>query len=91
MINIYHVLASISIVKKKKKKKKKTVRGSKHERLPTGTDILVKQLNIVMNVYILRVSDQNGVSQAWYVAEIHHSGREPSLIISATGMEKHPS
>ena len=26
---------------------------------------------------ISRVLDQNGVSQAWYIAEIHHSGWEP--------------
>ena len=26
----------------------------------------------------VRVSDQNGVSQAWYIVEIHHSGRKPS-------------
>ena len=26
-------------------------------------------------IYILRVPDQNGVSQAWYIVEIHHSGR----------------
>ena len=25
-----------------------------------------------------RVPNQNGVSQAWYIVEIHHSGREPS-------------
>ena len=25
-----------------------------------------------------RVPDQNGVSQAWYKVEIHHSGRKPS-------------
>ena len=25
-----------------------------------------------------RVPDQNGVSQAWYIVEIHHSGWEPS-------------
>ena len=25
-----------------------------------------------------RVPDQNGVSQAWYIVEIHHSGRKPS-------------
>ena len=25
-----------------------------------------------------RVPDQNGVSQAWYIVEIHHSGQEPS-------------
>ena len=28
---------------------------------------------------ILRSPDQNGVSQAWYVVEIHHSGRKPSI------------
>ena len=28
--------------------------------------------------YTLRVPDQNGVSQAWYTVEIHHSGRKPS-------------
>ena len=31
--------------------------------------------------YILRVSDQNGVSQARYTVEIHHSGREPSVYL----------
>ena len=30
-------------------------------------------------VHISRVPDQNGVSQAWYIVEIHHSGREPSI------------
>ena len=25
-----------------------------------------------------RVPDQNGVSEAWYIAEIHHSGQKPS-------------
>ena len=25
------------------------------------------------------VPDQNGVSQAWYIVEIHHSGRKPSI------------
>ena len=25
-----------------------------------------------------RVPDQNGVSQAWYIAAIHQSGRKPS-------------
>ena len=28
---------------------------------------------------ISRVSDQNGVSQAWYIVEKHHSGWEPSI------------
>ena len=28
---------------------------------------------------ISRVPDQNGVSQAWYIVEIHHSGRKPSI------------
>ena len=30
-------------------------------------------------VYISRVLDQNGVSQAWYIVEIHHSARKPSI------------
>ena len=30
---------------------------------------------------IPRVPNQNGVSQAWYIAEIHHSGREPSNFV----------
>ena len=29
-----------------------------------------------------RVPDQNGVSQAWYIVEIRHSGREPSIYTS---------
>ena len=29
---------------------------------------------------IMRVPSQNGVSQAWHTVEIHHSGREPSII-----------
>ena len=29
--------------------------------------------------YILRVPDQNGVSQAWHTAEIHHSGGKPLI------------
>ena len=28
---------------------------------------------------ISRVPDQNGVSQAWYIVEIRHSGRKPSI------------
>ena len=28
---------------------------------------------------ISKVPDQNGVSQAWYIVEIHHSGQEPSI------------
>ena len=28
---------------------------------------------------ISRVPDQNGVSQAWYIVEIHHSGWKPSI------------
>ena len=31
--------------------------------------------------YISRVPNQNGVSQAWYLVEIHHSGRKPSICI----------
>ena len=29
---------------------------------------------------ISRVPDQDGVSQAWYIVEIHHSGWEPSIL-----------
>ena len=29
--------------------------------------------------YLWRVPGQNDVSQAWYIVEIHHSGRKPSL------------
>ena len=32
----------------------------------------------IMHFIKLRVPDQNGVSQAWYTAEIHHSGWQPS-------------
>ena len=31
---------------------------------------------------ISRVPDQNGVSQAWYIEEIHHSGWKPSICSS---------
>ena len=31
---------------------------------------------------ISRVPDQNGVSRVWYIAEIHHSGRKPSIWLS---------
>ena len=31
------------------------------------------------SISISRVPNQNGVSQAWYIVEIHHSGREPSI------------
>ena len=31
-------------------------------------------------VCISRVPDQNGVSQAWYLVEIHHSGWKPSIL-----------
>ena len=32
------------------------------------------------NIHIIsRVPDQNGVSKAWYIEEMHHSGREPSI------------
>ena len=29
--------------------------------------------------FVSRASDQNGVSKAQYIVEIHHSGREPSV------------
>ena len=34
---------------------------------------------------ISRVPEQNGVSQAWYIVEIHHSGRKPSIYRLRTG------
>ena len=36
-------------------------------------------LEFKVSPQILRVSDQNGVSQARYIVEIHHSGRKPSI------------
>ena len=30
-------------------------------------------------LYVSRVSNQNGVSQAWHIVKIHHSGRKPSI------------
>ena len=30
-------------------------------------------------INIMRVSDQNGISQACYIVEIYHSGPEPSI------------
>ena len=33
---------------------------------------------VQLNANNLRVTDQNGISQAWYIVEIYHSGREPS-------------
>ena len=34
---------------------------------------------IDLELYILRVSDQNGVSLLYIMHEIHHSGREPLI------------
>ena len=34
-------------------------------------------------ISISRVPDQKGASQAWYIVEIHHSGREPSICSSS--------
>ena len=36
--------------------------------------------DICIYMCIWRVPDQKGVSQAWYIVEIHHSGREPSIL-----------
>ena len=30
-------------------------------------------------MYISRVPEQNGVSQAWYIVKIYHSGWKPSM------------
>ena len=43
----------------------------------TSTFSVVKEITF-SPLCISRVPDQNGVSQAWYVVEIHHSGQEPS-------------
>ena len=37
------------------------------------------QLWTKTHILISWVPDQNGVSQAWYIVEIHHSGPEPSI------------
>ena len=42
------------------------------------TKIHILRTNKISAV-ILRVPGQNGVSQARYIAEIHHSGRKPSV------------
>ena len=34
---------------------------------------------------ISRVPDHNGVSRAWYIEEIHHSGRKPSIYLMSVG------
>ena len=36
-------------------------------------------LFMLLSALISRVPDQNGVSQAWYIVEIHHSGQKPSI------------
>ena len=38
-----------------------------------------------MEYYISRVPDQNGISQACYIAEIHHSGLKPSICFKGAG------
>ena len=38
-----------------------------------------------LDIFVFRISrvpDQNGVSQAWYIVEIYHSGRKPSIFSS---------
>ena len=37
-------------------------------------------------VYISRVPDQNGASQARYIVEIHHSSWEPSIYVVCFGV-----
>ena len=36
--------------------------------------------------FISRVPNQNGVSQAWYIVKIHHSGQEPSIFSHTSGL-----
>ena len=40
-------------------------------------------------IYISRVSDRDGVSQAWYIVEIHHSGRKPTICFVFLGLHLH--
>ena len=42
------------------------------------TSVVIFCMSLHTVVLISRVPNQNGVSQAWYIVEIHHSGREPS-------------
>ena len=35
--------------------------------------------HVKATINISRVPDQNGVPQAWFIVEIHHSGRKPSI------------
>ena len=39
---------------------------------------MMMMMTIIIIIIISRIPDQNGVSQAWYIVEIHHSGREAS-------------
>ena len=39
-------------------------------------------LNVIS--FISRVPNQNGVSQVWYIVEVHHSGRKPSIFMCMT-------
>ena len=44
--------------------------------------------NILLHVCVIsRAPDQNGVSQAWYIVEVHHSGREPSILLHVCVLE----
>ena len=42
--------------------------------------VVVLVVLVVVGGLISRVPDQNGVSQACYTVEIHHSGPEPSKL-----------
>ena len=51
------------------------------KRLPGQTDITdYIDPNVTLMAQKLRVSHQNGVSEAWYIVQIHHSGQEPSKL-----------
>ena len=45
-----------------------------------NTNRYSSQISMGMPKTMLRVPDQSGVSQAWYIAEIHHSGRKHSML-----------
>ena len=43
-----------------------------------ATGIPTSKSQVLPDLQTSKVPDQNGVSQAWYIAEVQHSGREPS-------------
>ena len=54
-------------------------RTSNHARSHMLTYKYAHSIHSCTHMHISRVPDQNGTSQAWYIVEMHHSGREPSI------------